>query len=274
MLLYREILRRTFFYVPFLYTINTREKGIKGIVSYITKLPLMWLLLTVFDERFDAVRFLSAFFHFYSLYEFGYIYNDCETIKKEIAPTLRVSKEDLEYYNDNKGYIYSFRCIVTVLLFYTLVLIGIKYEILAFTLLIPPVFFVYNSLRSKVNLYIHIILMMLKHLTIIYITLNSFDAAFALFVLLYNPIPFYIELSVRGKFGYRNHILQLLFIPEFNKYYVHRFRFLYQLSFLVVSIVFVTMGFFPKWFLLANVFYTLLMLVTFVLYGNRSITEL
>lgn len=49
--------------------------------------------------------FLS-FIYFYSIYEFGYLQNDCETIKKELEPSMRVTYDDLFFMKIQNNDIY------------------------------------------------------------------------------------------------------------------------------------------------------------------------
>ena len=262
--------KKLFFYIPFLYTIYTREKGTKGLIAYITKLPLAWILITIFDSRFAWENFAFGFFMLYALYEFGYIYNDCEAIKNEIKPTLRLTSAELSYYECHKINIYAVRIVFACFVFISMLVSHLNIFIIIYPLLIIPIFSIYNKVRTKWSLYIHIILMLLKHTSIIFVTLNAFDLPSCIFVLLYNPIPFYIELSAKGKFGYTNKILKKICIPIYDKYHIHLFRLYYQCIFAVITFLLILSGFFYYWYIYINLFYIVLMLVTLLLYGKKS----
>ena len=214
-----------FFYIPFLFTVRTRMQSVKSLLAYIVYFPIIWLLMLFFEQNFSWTHFFLAFLYFYSIYEFGYLQNDCETIKREDKPTLRLNIEDLQYYEEHKQIIYLVRILFLFLFASLLYKSAVKLELIFFPLAIIPVFFVYNIVRSGKNLFIHLLLMMLKHATIVFLTLNYCSWSVLLWLFLYHPLCFFIELSVKGKFGYQNKIMQRLFIPEYNQYYIHWFRF-------------------------------------------------
>ena len=81
-----------------------------------------------------------------------------------------------------------FRSCVVILLAIYMHISGIKLSIILFPLFIFPVFYIYNSIRSKLNLYIHLILAILKHATIVFIILNEFQWSAILWLFLYSSI--------------------------------------------------------------------------------------
>jgi hypothetical protein len=262
-----------FFYIPFLFTVRTRMQSVKSLLAYIVYFPIIWLLMLFFEQNFSWTHFFLAFLYFYSIYEFGYLQNDCETIKREDKPTLRLNIEDLQYYEEHKQIIYLVRILFLFLFASLLYKSAVKLELIFFPLAIIPVFFVYNIVRSGKNLFIHLLLMMLKHATIVFLTLNYCSWSVLLWLFLYHPLCFFIELSVKGKFGYQNKIMQRLFIPEYNQYYIHWFRFYYQLLFLVLSAIFVGVGVFPCWFIMGNFFYLVVTFFALIAFGKITSSE-
>lgn len=259
-----------FFYIPFLFTVRTRMQSVKSLLAYIVYFPIIWLLMLFFEHNFSWTHFFLAFLYFYSIYEFGYLQNDCETIKREDKPTLRLNIEDLQYYEEHKQIIYLVRILFLFLFASLLYKSGVKLEFVFFSLAIIPVFFVYNMIRSGKNLFIHLLLMMLKHATIVFLTLNYCSWSVLLWLFLYHPLCFFIELSVKGKFGYQNKTMQRLFIPKYNRYYIHLFRFYYQLSFLILSVILIAIGFFSWWLIIGNFFCIMVIFFTLLLFGKKS----
>lgn len=166
--------------------------------------------------------------------------------------------------------IYTFRSCVVILLAIYMHISGIKLSIILFPFFIFPIFYIYNSIRSKLNLYIHLILAILKHATIVFITLNEFQWSAIIWLFLYHPFCFFIELSVRGKAGYKNLLFKKFFIPIYDKYHVHKFRVYYQFFFLFISLSLVAVGGFPAFYLIGNLVYTTLMIITFILFGKHD----
>ena len=258
------------FFIPFLFTVYTRLQNKKAIAHYLFTFPLAWTIVTCFEPNFEIFRMFLSFIYFYSIYEFGYLQNDCETIKKELEPSMRVTYDDLFFYEKYKIMIYMFRSCVVILLAIYMHISGIKLSIILFPLFIFPVFYIYNSIRSKLNLYIHLILAILKHATIVFIILNEFQWSAILWLFLYHPFCFFIELSVRGKAGYKNLLFKKYFIPIYDKYHVHKFRVCYQFFFLFISLSLVAVGGFPAFYLIGNLVYTTLMIMTFILFGEHD----
>lgn len=105
------MLNNIFFYLPMGYLLKTRLNSLAKFISWniIYVFPLFYLAyikLNFVITIIDFVEILGSIIVVYNFYEIGYIQNDTETIKRESNPTLRVSKDELEYYEENKWYIY------------------------------------------------------------------------------------------------------------------------------------------------------------------------
>lgn len=88
---------------------STSKKA--GLICY-HFIPAAFLFFSIEDISFqNLILFSLLLMGFYSLYEIGYIYNDTETTKREIEPTLRLAHEDSTYYENNKIAIYTLRLI-------------------------------------------------------------------------------------------------------------------------------------------------------------------
>lgn len=114
------------FFIPFLFTVYTRLQNKKAIAHYLFTFPLAWTIVTCFEPNFEIFRMFLSFIYFYSIYEFGYLQNGCETIKKELEPSMRVTYDDLFFYEKYKIMIYMFRSCVVILLAIYMHISGIK----------------------------------------------------------------------------------------------------------------------------------------------------
>lgn len=125
------------FFIPFLFTVYTRLQNKKAVAHYLFTFPLAWTIVTCFEPNFEIFRMFLSFIYFYSIYEFGYLQNDCETIKKELEPSMRVTYDDLFFYEKYKIMIYTFRSCVVILLAIYMHISGIKLSIILFPFYIP-----------------------------------------------------------------------------------------------------------------------------------------
>lgn len=260
-----------FFYLPFGFTYHRGLNRLKVFVLFLTKAPIIWLLITLFDPDFNILRFIVSFFYLYTIYEFGYIQNDCETIKKEKEPTLRLKSDELDYYEKYKTVIYIWRVLLLIIVS-SLLFVGLQVSIhlLLIPLMIIPVFYIYNIIRGWQNLYLHLLLMTLKHITVVFITLNMISLPALFWLFLFNPLPFFIELNVKGKCGYQNDLFKKLFIHTYDSHHIHLFRVYYQFFFLILSCVFVMIHFFPLYYLIANIFCLIVMILTYYKFGRND----
>ncbi len=105
------------FYVPVLYAIRTRflkdKTGNFWLAEYLFPVLLSFLLANI--EPISISQMLLSVACVYCFYEIGYIQNDCETIKKEESPTLRLSEDELKIYERNKWNIYMTRGVLGIL---------------------------------------------------------------------------------------------------------------------------------------------------------------
>lgn len=225
------------FTVPFGYSHISRFKNCKGWAQFFFKYIVPSLLIILLFGKTTPINFILSLAYVYGIYEYGYIQNDCETIKKESNPTLRVTKQQLSFYNGHRVQIYILRTIVLVVISLLLVSVcNIKWQLLVFATLILPVFFVYNKIRSHWNLELHIVLMLLRYYAFIAIAMNSFRWDLVLLTLFIYPITVYIQLSVKGKFGWKNKIYQRFLISDYSK--IHPFRVKYYSFFSILLLLF------------------------------------
>ncbi len=156
-----------FFFIPFFYFYHSRLRTIIKTISwfFIYIIPIFTLAFFSGVVSPNELAFLFLFIiGIYNIYEIGYINNDCETIKKEKNPTLRLSKSEIHYYNKKKLFIYSIRILISLVI---LLILSLNEEISTYYLLISYIgllisFLFYNSIRSIANLPIHFLLVLFR----------------------------------------------------------------------------------------------------------------
>lgn len=254
---------KLYFYIPSLFAKYTRYKGEKGMLAFFFKyFLLVFLASLVHYQNFDFIRLLLAILFMYSLYEFGYIQNDAETIKKEVSPTMRLTNDDLCFYETHKYSIYIIRIIWVIGLFAILLRFNTPLWELCYSLLIIPVFFFYNIIRSKWNLHIHILLMFLRFSVPIFISSLYVDFALSLWVLFIYPLVVFVQLSVKGKFGYKNVFFMKFIMPKYDKHSIHIFRVKYYVTFTIIICVLSIFDIISYWYLLPTIYYSLFTIVS------------
>lgn len=155
------------FYCPLMYFFFTRTKSRVMTLSWFLIYMMPILIFSYFNSYTlsDIYLAILAIIHIYSFYETGYIYNDAETIKRESNPTLRLNKTQLFYYEDHKSLIYISKLLIGIVISVVLYLneqseVVRNYIVLSILMLI--VFFIYNSVRSRFNLLLHFLLVILR----------------------------------------------------------------------------------------------------------------
>ena len=196
------------FYIPFLYMRNTRLLKQGRLLSFIIILILPPIYITTFVQSdftlANLIKSIIGLIIIQNLYEFGYIQNDAETIKKEINPTMRLSTQQLNYYKFNYLWIYLSRLILSIVLSSILIFIsGFKTETLFFLSiahLLIPIYLIYNNIRNMWNLFLHFILTTIKFTAIQFLFLEKFDWLLFVCSLFAFPVINLIERAANDRF--------------------------------------------------------------------------
>ncbi len=167
-------MRNLLFFIPLMYTYCTRLRTFLKCFSLVCIyfVPVVYLLVLVLPSGYWSVKSVLFVFLFlvalYDVYEIGYIQNDTETVKKEVTPTSRLSREQLEYYGRHRWLIYVCRAAIGG------VLVACLYDevgtagTVCFTcalLLILLTYQLYNRLRCHVNMLLYFMLVSLRYCT-------------------------------------------------------------------------------------------------------------
>jgi len=168
-------MKNIFFFLPFFYFYITRIKSLPALINWIFIYIIPTFTLVYLMARESSLFLICVVYSLivlavYSIYEAGYIQNDTETIKIETYPTLRLSKEQLEFYEKHKNSIYLIRISLGILLAsFALALVNPSKEqvFLVFSALsvIGLVYFVYNQVRNTFTLFLLFMLVSLRYIT-------------------------------------------------------------------------------------------------------------
>ena len=189
------------FFTPFFFFFFTRLKSTSKFISWII-IYLAPLILSVFIFSSDLVKLqilLLTIVCSHNLYEIGYIQNDTETIKKEYNPTLRLTLAQLSFYEKNKSIVYIVRFLISIFLTVTIVFYYDSLYIYC-VWLITPIFFIYNLIRSRLNLLLHFILVFCRYCLPVFISTGSYSLT--LLMILCFPLPNLLERASEKRFGF------------------------------------------------------------------------
>lgn len=197
------------FFVPFMFTKKTRYNSANKIAVYfITYLIPLFMIsfLQSYPQNLTSVPFYLSFFlalvSYVNLYEAGYIYNECETIKKEKNPTKRLADSQLEFYEKHKAIIYTERFIVSIvlnllLLFFISVRSVLLFSIAEIATLF--IYYVYNNVRGKFTQIVYFFLSVMKYSSLIFI--NSEKLSLSIFIAAIFVFPVVRTMEYKAHYG-------------------------------------------------------------------------
>ena len=190
------------FTLPMYYAFHTRYQGMTGVFAWLVKYFLPCFFVAFASDTFSWSLFALGLIYVYQFYELGYIQNDCETIKRETAPTMRLTPDELMSYERHKCLFLLVRIIETAVVGVCLYVMGLKLSLLLFFALTLPVFVLYNTVRNGFCLVIHLVLMIFAY-----------------------PVTLFVERSVKGKFGYKSTLLARFVLPSYEGRYLFRIKY-------------------------------------------------
>lgn len=234
------------FFIPFVFTKKTHYNSANKIAVYfITYLIPLFIIsfLQCYPKNLTSVSFYSSFFlaliSYVNLYEVGYIYNECETIKKEKNPTKRLSDSQLEFYEKHKAIIYAERFIVSIVLNLLLLFFISKKSVLFFStaeLATLLIYYIYNNVRGKITQFVYFFLSMMKYSSLIFI--NSEKLSLSVFIAAVFVFPIVRTMEYKAHYGADSEV-NLFFRKYIIKYDVSKitvFRVWATATLLVISV--------------------------------------
>ena len=248
-------------FLPFYYLFYSRLRSniskVAWIFTYIIPIFIVSYLLNI-DFIFTSLLIFSIYF----TYEIGYIYNDCEVIKKEINPTLRLKKEDFQYYEKYKLIIYSIRTL------FLSIIMGIIY--ISYPYYINPVFYtlggisflyiIHNNIRNHWNILSYSLLIFFRYFA--FFSFIEQDIFFCFLLWIVYPLCVTIEFSSKSRFYTSNYIK----IPNFDRFRVFYYILLVFISFLLCIIIF---NKYTIIFLILSLYFALYRLLSFFLIAKK-----
>ena len=224
------------FYIPLLYLFKTRlvnfQMRIAWIFTYLLPVAILFFMLSSSITFIQIAVFCTGILTIYTVYELGYIENDTETIKKESSPTLRLTEEELHYYENFKFKIYLFRFLLTLLFITFLWQVDVDNTII-FSFIILCLFFlfrIYNQVRNRFTLILQFFLSSIRYFSILIFPLgSSIEKQFVIFLFLF-PLANIIEWSTYPKFKF-SHMIQY-------QHKIHTFRIYYYLCIILIGLLF------------------------------------
>lgn len=193
--------------IPFYYTFYTRIKGKSKRIAYLFTfiLPMILFAFTTLKESNGElingfIAFVIALLGTMSVYEIGYIRNDVFTTKKEINPTLRLSKDECAFVEKNIKNILIFKyliAIISVVIVFLFGLQGVAY--LVGLILIEIFYYAHNSVRSRWSILTFFVLSTLRYCVPLLIFKENILIVLSVFILVIS-IPRTLEKAGEKKY--------------------------------------------------------------------------
>lgn len=224
------------FYIPFVYAIKTRflRRSKLGVLVWGTEylIPVLLAMYLANQEAFFTIQTLLSLVGVYNFYEIGYIQNDCETIKKEKHPTLRISPFGLACYEKYKVIIYGFRLVIGVLLSCIFIYWNVSYVVILSFWSIIPIYMLYNGIRGRINLYFIVVLTAYRYCMPLFLFTSTYSQNWGISILvlfLSYPIIKLIEICSGGK-GLPQERWTKFFMSHYDKRFSFRIKYYVTLS--------------------------------------------
>ena len=188
-----------FLYFPFVYTFHTRLLSLSSKISWFTTYVAPVLIACLYFNLDYGFSFLLIF-SIYAAYEIGYIVNDCELIKKEENPTIRLNSKELKYYESKKVLIFLIRilCLVFSIFLVYIYYVNLFLPLLISVFLILITYTIYNNIRNNFNLPLYSLLVYFRYFVIFILIEKSLILAFFLYLIY--PFCVTLEFSTKKRF--------------------------------------------------------------------------
>ena len=203
-------MKNSLFFIPTLYFYLTRLKSLTLLLNwvFIYILPTLVLFFTMSEDcslEYLLLKYILVLFAVYTVYEVGYIQNDTETIKYEKNPTLRLSDEQLHYYESHKKLIYFVRYFSTLVIIALLSLFSdisfqqIQLVIIALTMM-SLTFYFYNLVRNNFTLLLLFILVVLRYITPLLLVYTQLFSFYFIAIILLYPLLNLLDWTYKPRF--------------------------------------------------------------------------
>lgn len=228
-------------YLPVSYTVHSRLKSLKELISWIYLFPFYGLVISyAFNEIFDWRTYLLALLCTISIYEIGYLFNDLKTSTREKNPTLRAGNL---WYTENFLSLVVSRIVLCGVCMSLVHHIGGAADSAVFVLnlaVLAIAFYLHNTLRGRINTLTFSFLSLMKYAALLCLLRDPLVIIFTFFSFSFLRT---IEYSaIKSHFGF----LSVLKVESFDMFRVRYY--------LVVTLVLFAICFFSA----LNYFYMLI----------------
>lgn len=273
-----KYLENLIFFIPLLYAIKihfirrTRLGFFMWMGEYM--IPTLLSLYIISVKPFSVIEAFIIIICVYNFYEIGYIQNDGETIKKEANPTMRLSDDELRFYEINKIWIYLERVFICIVFGIYLVM-NTSNVILTLTILccIIPLYIIYNSVRGRINQYLIFCLMLYRYCVPILLFSNfSVDYRLIILIIASYPLPTLVQICAKEKYGKREKWASCI-IRDYAKRDI--FRIEYYIMLLCFSAFLVLKNILPLVYMSLPIYYFLFRFVSYFtrIYSKKAINK-
>lgn len=213
-------------YFPYLYFVHTRLKKryqqISWIFIYVVPVSFIYFYYVPLNI-FNIILFLLGVTVINMTYENGYIQNDVKTIKKEKNPTLRLSKTELQYFEQNFFLILLVRWIIIVILiliFGFMSSIEQVIKLINIVLILQILYYFYNINRNIINLFLLLPINYIRYFGVVIPFLNNSEIIpFIIFTVFTYPLLKVIEFLKKDSYNIKLFKKLLNNIDLFRIYY-------------------------------------------------------
>lgn len=168
----RSSISNALFYIPFGYYYVVRLGTMPKLLSWV----LIYIMPTAFYSAFGfhgspclfAINYLLILIATFSVYEYGYIYNDTVSIRHEQQPALRLYESNLKHFEHWKPCISGIRLLYTVTALS--LLLALNENIIRLCLVVLSIavmcllFAIYNRWRNKYNVWLYPLLVFSRYI--------------------------------------------------------------------------------------------------------------
>ncbi len=181
------------FYIPFAYYYRVRLGTVGKLLSWmlIYLLPVFWYSYLATDSMsyVFVLNFMLILLSVFTLYETGYIHNDTFATMHEERPAIRLYEHNLTYFYSHWKQIFLIRILYADIALAAFLLVnGITVATALTTaciLIVPFLFFVYNTWRQRYNVLLYPVLVFSRYIPFLLL----YDAGWQLYLLMFLSFP-------------------------------------------------------------------------------------
>lgn len=209
-----------YFYIPLAYIKKIRTPQISKFISwlFIFIFPTWYYSIIINHTTIESLVYLSL--AIISIYEYGYIYNDTISIKKEKNATKRLDQSELKYHRKHKYSIAITRFLISGIM---LVLLHLRSGLNAFligsVIIMCVLFYIYNNWRSKYNVFLYPFLVLSRFIPFAFIGETNQNNILLFFMLITFIYPFEMWMERFSTVKHRFPVFRTIMPNEESKRY-------------------------------------------------------